>query len=452
MKGMQMLSRWVIFLLLVSVAWSAELIIDTDSTVIDGGTYDMIEVKARYVTIRNATVRNTTGNNYYAAVYLNGSKYTTVENCIIDGGASAVRGKGSCGGIKLNGASRALIKGNTIYNLNDDGIRMYTSSLSDIIGNTIYMLLSCGKESENSTGCSDCINGHSDGIQMIYCTKVNVIGNLIYDVRGTSALFMGNNINQSCRFITIANNIFYTPEAGYTVYLWYTQDFDVVNNVILGGAYGSIWYGQEMYRFRMQNNICGMHKLKGTGQYIPAEHTVSYNLWAELHPYFNIGVNNIIEKDPQFTQAVWNGSSRTVKAEDFALKSTSPCKDAGISGTHIPALDFYGKGRNGKPDLGAIEYGGVTNITYHSSQPVLADLGIYPRPMRDILTFEGTDLQGGEVSLNIYNMQGEYVFTYQGHWDTSHLVWDGSATQPGIYTYRLVVDGQEQTGRIIKIK
>jgi parallel beta-helix repeat protein len=419
--------------------------------VVDGGTYDMIEVTARYVTIRNVTVRNTTGENYYAAVYLNGSKYTTVENCIIDGGASATRGKGSCGGIKLNGASRAKVIGNTIYNLNDDGIRMYTSSLSDIIGNTIHMLLSCGKESETSTGCSDCINGHSDGIQAIYCTKVNIFNNLIYDVRGTSALFMGNNINQSCRFIVVANNIFHTPEAGYTTYLHYAQDFDVVNNVILGGAYGSIWYGPEMYRFRMQNNICGMHKLKGGGTYVPAEHTVSYNLWCELHPYFNLGTNNLIKKDPQFVKAVWNSnSSLGAKAENYALKSTSPCKDAGVTGTYIPATDFYGKGRNGKPDIGAIEYNGITGLTYNASLPVLADLHVYPRPMQDLLTFDGADLQNGDIILRIFDMDGRTVYRYQGHSQSSLLSWDAKGVPAGIYSYQLMVDGNVQTGRIVK--
>jgi hypothetical protein len=44
--------------------------------------------------------------------------------------------------------------------------------------------------------------------------------------------------------------------------------------------------------------------------------------------------------------------------EDFSLTDASPCVDAGYLGDgviELPAVDFFGRPRDGAPDIGAVE-------------------------------------------------------------------------------------------------
>lgn len=439
-------------------AWSlsggAELVVTQDSITIEGGTYDMVDLSSRkYCTLRNVTVRNTTGTNYYAGIKLSGSKYITIENCTIDGGA-ATKGKGTCGGIKPDGASRVVIKGCKIYNLNDDGIRLFNSTLVDIIGNEIHTLRSCGTDG----GCSSCNNGHSDGIQIIECIRVNVIGNVIHNFvgGGTSGIFMGNS-GLNCKDIVISNNLLNTTTAYYTTYFWYVERFKVYNNVIWGFRSGgaSIWYGINMWDFELCNNIISYVKFKDGGTYNAAEHTLRNNLFKTA---FNYGSNNLQGVDPQFT----TNPGATISPAMCALKSSSPCINKGMTGTNVPATDFYGNARNGLPDIGAIEYNGIpVGMREVLTGPVPSlgpsKLEVSPNPMQQTLTFEMAEIQQADVSLSVFNAAGKPVHKFNGTGESRRIIWnglgsDGKFVKPGIYYYSMVIDGALYTGRVIKLK
>jgi PKD repeat protein len=369
---------------LAASALGDTLVVTQDSMTIVGGTYDMVRIQGRkHTTLRNVTVRNTLGTNYYAGIHVNGSTYTTIESCTVDGGASAVPGRGTCGGIKGDGAAYLMIKDCHIYNLNDDGIRLFASSYLFMYNNEINQLLGHGIEDNPPLGCT-CNNGHSDGIQFIDCNNVEIVGNIIYNVHSTSCIFMGNSTTLA-RNVLIANNILHlgsgTDQAYYTVYMWYGMGVKFLNNTIWGyrSGGGSIWYGVDLYDFVFMNNIIKYVKFKNGGSYNAAEHTIRYNLF---NTAFNYGSSNLQGVDPQMEVITPANSVTNVTRNDFALKSTSPCIDAGFSDSGALGYDMYrmarvdnagtantGGGAITYYDMGAIEYGATRPKTHFMAFP-----------------------------------------------------------------------------------
>ena len=64
-----------------------------------------------------------------------------------------------------------------------------------------------------------CYNGHSDGLELSDVSDIELVGNMVYDVRSTAALFMDNWSGSKIYDLVAYNNVFYTPDTGFAVYL-----------------------------------------------------------------------------------------------------------------------------------------------------------------------------------------------------------------------------------------
>jgi len=314
------------------------------------------------------------------ALRVSNSDHITIENCDIDGNYETLTGDeptshtgGSCNVFNMDRSSHVTIKNCKIHDGADDGFGVYNSNHIFLIGSQIYNLYG-----DPSGGCQ----AHSDGIEPYNVKHSAFIGNLIYDVRSTSAILFGNwadslgeGPSEYCDNITLANNIFYTPESGFVVYVSDVRGVYIYNNVFWQGIYGGLQVAYHVTDMHVYNNILHninynhVHRNDPSFGWDPNEHHGDYNFIAtpETHSYsMPLGPNDIdggdYSADPRFMNipAIGGGTFREITAEDFALLSDSPCINEGWQGDSdilIPATDLFGSPRDPLPDIGAIEYG-----------------------------------------------------------------------------------------------
>jgi len=74
------------------------------------------------------------------------------------------------------------------------------------------------------------------------------------------------------------------------------------------------------------------------------------------------------------------------------------------------------------------------------------EIRAFPNPGRDRVVFQLALDQSAEVKIAIYNFRGERIAVVGANPPAglASLVWDCSATAPGVYLARLQVDGQEK--------
>ncbi len=107
-----------------------------------------------------------------------------------------------------------------------------------------------------------------------------------------------------------------------------SQDNYVANNILVNNRYAGLAEGGLTSRNTYANNL-----------------------------FFNNPTNNYnFGADAVVTGSV-TGSPKFVSATDFHLQQGSAAIDKGTSGSSVPLLDFDGKARVGKVDIGAYEYG-----------------------------------------------------------------------------------------------
>jgi hypothetical protein len=78
----------------------------------------------------------------------------------------------------------------------------------------------------------------------------------------------------------------------------------------------------------------------------------------------------------------------------------------------------------------------------------------YPNPF-NARTIIGFSLKSdAEVKLGIYNIAGQLVETFSGHYLAGHnsIIWDASAAASGVYFYKLDVGGVTETRRMVLVK
>jgi hypothetical protein len=292
----------------------------------------------------------------------------TFRGCDVDGGFQETDGKhtgGACTAMTISGDD-VVVDGNRFHDAADDGVVMSGLVNLQFTGNTVHALHGCGTDGE----CGPCYNGHSDGLELFDVADSDIVGNVIYDVRSTAAIFFGNwadelgmGESEYCENVLLANNILYSPETGFVVYIEDARGVIAVHNVIWGlhqGAYGGLSIGTHVADLDLFNNvILSINYNHIGGMYDPAEHRGDFNLFAYSLGQWQDGPNDLVAVDPGFT-AIPGGEGPTIAnpmPDAFTPKPDSPLRDAGWPGdANIPLpADFFGAPRDATPNIGAIE-------------------------------------------------------------------------------------------------
>jgi hypothetical protein len=300
-----------------------------------------------------------------------GADHTTLRFVDVDGNFQADGGgsqtDGACTGLGV-GADDVIVVGCEIHNIADDGASLSNSRNLSFVGNTVHTLHGCGTDG----GCGPCYNGHSDGLELYNLKDSELIGNFIHHVSSTAPLFFGNwadslggGPSEYCENILLANNIFYSPDTGFSAYLEDVAGIRVLHNVFWGirqGRYGGLSVGSDVTDLDMYNNIIlSINNEHVGGTYDPTEHRADYNLIGSSLGQFPEGPHDIVNGDPGFVgMPDMDGSDvANPTPEDFALEAGSPCIDAGFPGDTsvvIPSTDFFARPRDSNPDIGAVEF------------------------------------------------------------------------------------------------
>jgi hypothetical protein len=311
------------------------------------------------------------------------SSGVTVRYCELDGNfaydnANNIQTNGACTGVGIGdaspwNASYVTIENCVVHDIADDGFQIYNSDHVYIKNNTVHTLYNCGTDAALNGPCN---NGHSDSMEIFNLKNSELSGNFIYDNRAiNAALFFSNDADQYggyavyCKNITLINNIFYTPLAGFVVYFDEADGIKAYNNIFWGkqdGRYGgvSIW---RVNNLDMYNNIILSIYYGHMGDvYNPAQHRGDYNLFGHIlntPGEYPKNTHDIVNANPGFVNnSITSGVNIAgPTSADFLLTIGSPCIDAGYIGDSailIPVIDYSGITRpqgNGI-DIGAHEY------------------------------------------------------------------------------------------------
>jgi hypothetical protein len=298
-----------------------------------------------------------------------GASDVTLSRCDVDGNFQQSNGQhvdGACSGMSIVGDG-VVVQGNVIHDAADDGVAIGGSSGVVFRGNTIHALHACGTDG----GCGPCYNGHSDGLELYDVVDSEIVGNMIYDINSTAALFFGNwadelgmGASEYCENILVANNIMYTPETGFVVYLEDVVGVQVLSNTFWGahqGAYGGLAVGVNVAGLDLYGNaIVSINHDHLGSTYDPMEHRGDYNLFAVSNGQWQDGPNDVVSIDAGFT-AIPDADGMPVEnpqAADFAPVRGSPLVGAGWAGdgaVPVPTTDYFGDPRSDPPTIGAIE-------------------------------------------------------------------------------------------------
>jgi hypothetical protein len=215
----------------------------------------------------------------------------------------------------------------------------------------------------------NCNNGHSDSLELVSVKQSVFEGNFLHHAKQTSTLFFSNYpdpsktdwFNEDILFI---NNIFYSPETGLAAYICKAHNIRLYHNVIWGkrkNKYGGLGIAPYVTDLHMYNNIILSVNLSHMGAvFDPKEHHADNNLVGVDLGQFPLGPHDVVASDPKF-DGVGDVDADDVPnptVNDFLPVPGSPAINAGWAGdaTHVmPQTDMLGNGRQGVPDLGALE-------------------------------------------------------------------------------------------------
>jgi hypothetical protein len=298
-----------------------------------------------------------------------------VRNCELDGNfvydnTQNYQIQGACTGVNINDSAYVTIENCDIHSIADDGLQIYNCDSIYIKNNVIHNLHSCGTD---ATLKGPCYNGHSDSLEIFNMRNSEITANFIYDaIETNAALYFSDDANSSdqyCKNITLTNNIFYTPKAGFVVYFDAADGVKVYNNIFWGkqnGRYGgvSIW---RVNNLDMYNNIMLSIFYGHMGDlYNSAQHRGDYNLFGHVIAgagEYQLKSHDLVYANPGFANTdIVNGVTlANPSAADFMLVSGSPCIDSGYAGDaniFIPLMDYSGtiRPQGDGIDRGAYEY------------------------------------------------------------------------------------------------
>ena len=376
-------------------------------------------------------------------VTIDNSNHITLRNCDLDGNFATLSNdnatshtNGACHVMHMGGVSYVTIENCKLHDAADDGFSIHGADNLLIAGNQVYNLYGCGTDG----GCGPCYNGHSDGVEIFNVDNAEFRGNFIYDVRSTSSFISGNwttDPGNDSWNVTLVNNIFYSPETGFCIYLRYIHNITLVHNIFWGikqGSYGGMALGPELTDLDMYNNIIlSINYAHMGGIYDPSEHRGDYNLFGYNTAQYPLQAHDIIASDPMFENIpdIDGPAHREVMAEDFRIISTSAAKD---SGTDMGiTVDFFGNVRpqDSGYDIGAHEY--VT--------PRAGDFN-----GDGVVDFKDLKILADDWLVSDYDLAGSLstglVSHYKFDGDASDSVGDNDGTEVGNPTYSTGLHGQ----------
>jgi hypothetical protein len=292
-----------------------------------------------------------------------GGSYIVLRHVEIDGGlqkSNEAQTAGGCNGSNVNG-DHVVFDRCEVHNIADDGLGIYADDIK-VLYSKIHDLHGCGTD---STCSGPCYNGHSDGLEINGASNIELVGNMVYDVRSTAALILGQ---AGVSNLGVYNNIFYTPSTGLTVYLKELNGAQVHNNIIWGRTqgdrYGGLSIGNGVTDLEMTNNIILNINYSHKGAtHDPNQHRLDYNLFGMINSGEYPANGHDLVGDPQFAGIPMSSAAGDHKGSDLTLEdfmsTASQVIDTGTSSAGVPAFDIRGTARpqGAAFDRGAFEEG-----------------------------------------------------------------------------------------------
>ena len=291
--------------------------------------------------------------------------YLVLRQVEIDGGVQKSGGNqtaGGCNGSNVSG-QYVVFDRCELHNIADDGMEIHSADHVKVLYSKIHDLHACGTD---STCSGPCYNGHSDGLELSDITDIELIGNMVYDVHSTAAIFMDNWSGNKVYDLVAYNNVFYTPDTSFAVYLHRLQGAKFHHNVVWGRTrgprYGGLAIGQDVTDLEMYNNIIlNINYAHMGSSYDPTHHDLDYNLFGMIDSGEYSANTNDLVGDPRFADIPLSGNGADHKGSELTLEDFVPTAseaiDTGTTSGSVPAYDLTGQQRpqGGAPDRGVFE-------------------------------------------------------------------------------------------------
>jgi len=285
-----------------------------------------------------------------ATVLIEGS-HVMLRHVEVDGGFREAGGKqvaGGCNGSNVHGDHTTFDRCE-IHSIADDGIGIYATHVR-VLHSTIHNLHGCGTDGD----CGPCYNGHSDGIEMSGASDIELVGNLVYDVLANAALYMDDWSGSAVRGLLVYNNVFYTPDTGFAVYLQKVKGAKVHNNVIWGktqgSKYGGLSIGPGIEDLEAHNNIILNINFSHMGaKQDPAVHRLDYNWFGMVNSDEYSAASHDLIGDPRFAAIPMSGDPDDHRSDRIMLGDFEPhaagLVDSATTPSGVPAVDIVGRER-----------------------------------------------------------------------------------------------------------
>ncbi len=364
---------------------------------------------------------------WLSAVYIAGSQSVSVEECSIEGNASAgiyVENSADVS-IKENvltgnafpsygGApaiytkySECVVEGNLIYDNGDSGIESSHARRGERYTSNIVIGSSISVKSGTVTIEGNYVSGSTNGIT---CSTITASRTNCYPTVRSN--FVASNSRKGIMisentFAVATNNIVVdNGEAGFYVCLnaWPI----IANNTIVGNEYGLYNCGSRS-GWLFVNNIVVQNSLAGIGCFGLGTGRPALDcndVWDNGTDYSGItAAPSDISEDPLFV-GMYPDPFGTIDNLDFHLEPNSPCTDVGLPGTSYTDPDGSRNDIGAYGGAGAEEYG--LNIVCAPDAPAGAPL----QPFIAILhNLSGTNLVA-HVEVKIVDSAGAVVWSF----------------------------------------
>jgi hypothetical protein len=190
---------------------------------------------------------------------------------------------------------------------------------------------------------------------MSHASDIELVGNMVYDVRSTAAIFMEDWGGGGVSDLVVYDNVFYTRDAGPTVYLRDLHKATFHNNIIWGrtqgNRYGGLSIENDVTNLQMRNNIIpNINYSHMNARHDPSQHDLDYNLFAVINSgEYSANIHHLIG-DPIFSGMTVSSDLGDPKGselaiEDFIPTAERPAVDSGTTLTGPPEHDILGRRR-----------------------------------------------------------------------------------------------------------